>query len=133
VVVFSAHRGPIEALREKRPEGWEFITGDTSDEARWRIQDAFQAGRLRGIGATIQASGVALTFTRSHFAIFVDRLYNPAQNAQAEDRVCRIGQDRGVVIYNLVSKHPLDEHIDSVLMRRQALITASGLGTEKTR
>jgi SNF2 family DNA or RNA helicase len=128
LVVFSAHRAPVAAVMAKmagKGGGWAEITGDTSADERTRIQDEFQAGRLRGIVATIGASGTALTLTRSHTAIFVDREWNPAKNVQAEDRVCRIGQDRGVIIIDLVAKHPLDEHIHAVLARKQALIDAT--------
>jgi SNF2 family DNA or RNA helicase len=134
LVVFSAHRAPVAAVMAKmagKGGEWAEITGDTSADERTRIQDEFQAGRLRGIVATIGASGTALTLTKSHTAIFVDREWNPAKNAQAEDRVCRIGQDRGVIIIDLVAKHPLDEHIHAVLARKQRLIDATLLSVKE--
>lgn len=63
LVVFSAHVAPIEELAKR--EGWAVITGDTSSEDRTRIEDAFQAGKLKGVGATIKAGGVAITLTPS--------------------------------------------------------------------
>jgi SWI/SNF-related matrix-associated actin-dependent regulator of chromatin subfamily A-like protein 1 len=129
IVVMSAHRAPvaavIEKMRGKSGKPWAEITGDTSANDRTRIQDEFQAGRLAGIVGTLQAMGVALTLTRAHTMIFLDRAWNPAKNAQAEDRICRIGQDRGCVIVDLVARHPLDEHIHAVLRRKQALIDAT--------
>jgi len=123
VVVFSAHRAPIDIFKD-RP-GWAVITGDTSPEARTQIEDAFQAGKLKGIACTIKAGGVAITLTRASQAIFVDLEWTPALNAQAEDRICRIGQTRGCVITNLVARHPLDIRVFELLSQKQSLIGAS--------
>lgn len=114
VVVFSAHRGPIEAL-EKRP-GWATIMGGSTrrDEA---VQ-AFQRGELCGLGCTIRAAGVGLTLTRAAHAIFVDREWTPAANAQAEDRLCRIGQTRGITITDLVADHPMDRAVTELLIQK---------------
>jgi SNF2 family DNA or RNA helicase len=123
LVVFSAHRAPIDLLAT-RP-GWRVITGDTSAEERTEIEEQFQAGKLKGVGATIKAGGVAITLTKSAAALFVDRELTPALNAQAEDRVCRIGQTRGVVITTLVAAHPLDAHITGLLDWKRALVEKS--------
>jgi hypothetical protein len=123
VVVFSAHRAPVEALGQR--DGWAVITGSVSPEERSRVEDAFQAGSLRGVACTIQAGGVAITLTRASHAIFVDRLFTPSLNVQAEDRIHRIGQDRGVLITDLVAEHALDERLYEILVAKQHLITAS--------
>ena len=86
VVVFSAHRAVVEEL-SKRP-GWAVIMGGVKAEERTRIEEAFQAGKLKGVACTIAAGGVAITLTRSHNAIFTDLEWTPALNAQAEDRIC---------------------------------------------
>lgn len=119
VLVFSAHRAPIDALAT-RP-GWAVITGDTPAKDRTMIEDLFQQGKLKGIGATIQAAGVAITLTRAHQAIFVDLAWTPAMNQQAEDRICRIGQTRGVIIKTLVAPG-LDEDVIALLRNKQRVI-----------
>lgn len=123
LVVFSAHLAPIQALAD-RP-GWAIITGNTSPEERTRIEDAFQGGKLRGVAATIQAGGVAITLTKSANALFVDRMWTPELNAQAEDRICRIGQDRGCIIRDLVANHAIDERVYELLVEKKAIINAS--------
>jgi SWI/SNF-related matrix-associated actin-dependent regulator 1 of chromatin subfamily A len=120
LVVFSAHRAPVDALADR--EGWAVITGDTSHDRRTEIQDAFQAGKLKGVAATIQAGGVAVTLTRASRAVFVDRLYTPALNRQARDRIYRIGQDRGVLITTLVAEHALDRRVNELLTIKEQLI-----------
>ena len=123
LVVFSAHRAPIDALAD-RP-GWAVITGDTSHEDRTKIEDAFQAGRLKGVAATIQAGGVAITLTHASRCLFVDRLFTPALNAQARDRIYRIGQSRGVLVTYLVADHALDHRIHDLLTIKEQLISAT--------
>ncbi len=123
VVVFSAHRAPILALG-KRP-GWACITGDTTDIERTAIAARFQAGELKGIAGTIKAIGVSLTLTRSSNGIFIDEEWTPSWNAQAQDRLNRIGQTRGVVITRLVADHPLDRRIAELLADKTAIISAA--------
>lgn len=123
LVVFSAHRLPVDTLAKRK--GWVSITGDTPPDERSRIEDAFQKGRYRGIALTIRAGGVAITLTRSHRVIFLDREFTPALNAQAEDRVCRIGQDRGVIVTNIVAAHQLDERLTELLTIKGDLIAAT--------
>lgn len=125
IVVFSAHRAPIDMLGKR--EGWATITGDTDKdpEVRKKIEDDFQAGKLKGIACTIKAGGVAITLTRASFAIFVDRDFTPALNAQAEDRICRIGQTRGCIIIVLKAEHPLDRRQEILLGAKTNIIDLS--------
>lgn len=123
LVVFSAHLRPL--LRVGRRTGWATITGETSAERRAQIAEAFQAGRLRGVACAIRAGGVAITLTRAANVVFVDRSWTPAENTQAEDRCCRIGQSRGVNVLLLVADHPVDERVTEIQEAKQALIEAS--------
>ena len=123
LIVFSAHLSPIEVLKER--EGWGVITGATPPRERTAIAEAFQAGQLRGVGASIKAGGSAITLTRASRSIFVDREWNPAANSQAEGRNNRIGQTRGCVITDLVAEHWLDKRLHALLLRKQTLIADS--------
>lgn len=130
LVVFSAHRAPIEALGER--EGWATILGGEKAEARTAIVERFQSGKsveeggLIGIAATIGAGGVGITLTKGSVALFVDRSWVPADNSQAEDRLVRIGQKAGsVLIQSLYTNHPLDIHVHRLLTKKQRLIEAA--------
>jgi SNF2-related domain len=125
LVVFSAHRAPILALLGRK--GWGVITGDTSAPERTGLVAAFQMGKLRGIAGTIGAAGVGITLTRSAHVLFVDRSYVPAENLQAEDRTCRIGQTRGVLITTMVAEHAVDRRVAEVLERKEAMLREAGL------
>ena len=96
LVVFSSHRKPIEQLGD-RP-GWGIITGGVSAAKRTEVEKQFQAGELKGVACTIRSGGTGITLTRASHVIIVDPDWTPAMNSQAEDRLCRIGQTRGVVV-----------------------------------
>lgn len=123
LIVFSAHRKPIDTLAER--DGWATITGSTKPEDRQDIVRRFQNGELKGVGLTISAGGVGLTLTRAWKAIFVDLDWTPALNSQAEDRICRIGQTKPCEIVRLVSDHVLDQHILELISNKIQLFSAA--------
>jgi len=63
--------------------------------------------------------------TRACFIVFVDLAWSPAENAQARDRIVRIGQERPVLVTNLVARHPLDERVSEILEQKTRLIESS--------
>lgn len=121
LVVFSAHLGPLDALLF-RP-GWAVINGLTSPEKRQEIVREFQAGNLKGLGVSIQAGGIGINLTHAWKGIFVDLDWSPAANWQAEDRLARIGQKSNKVeIVRMVSDHPLDLHLQKMLVDKMDTI-----------
>lgn len=114
LIVFSAHRAPVEALAGR--QGWATILGGST--GRDEAVRAFQAGELRGLACTIRAAGVGLTLTRGANVLFVDRDWTPAANLQAEDRACRIGQNRAVSIIDLVADHQVDKAVTDLLIMK---------------
>ena len=121
LVVFSAHVEPVQSLGSR--DGWAHIDGSTSAVDRQRIVEEFQNGKLRGIALSIRAAGVGLTLTHAWKAAFVDLDWTPAGNAQAEDRLCRIGQTHEhVEIVHMVSDHPLDQRVMELLVDKARMI-----------
>lgn len=113
VLVFSAHRAPVEALGQR--DGWAVIHGDVSADDRSRIEQDFQAGRLKGVAATLTAGGFGLTLTRARYALFVDKWWNDAVNDQARHRIHRIGQTEVQLVTELVADHELDARVAQIL------------------
>jgi hypothetical protein len=91
----SRKLAPVEEVGNR--DGWAAITGDTPPARRADIVAAFQAGELKGLALTITAGGLGLTLTRAAHAMFCGLNWMSANNAQADDRLCRIGQTRGCV------------------------------------
>jgi SNF2 family DNA or RNA helicase len=123
LVVFSAHRDPIDALEGRA--GWETITGDTPDGARAERVGRFQAGELRGLALTIQAGGVGINLSRGHDLLFVDRSYTPSENEQAEDRPARPGQTAdSILVTCMVADHAVDRRLLEILGAKETLIAS---------
>lgn len=123
VVVFSVHKAPVQALEGRA--GWRTFTGETPAAERTAIVQDLQDGKLKGIACTIGAGGVGHTMTFAHNALFVDLDWTPALNCQAEDRICRIGQDRGCIIRILEAPDTIDQDVNEILLRKQKLIDGS--------
>ncbi|MCC4264421.1 DEAD/DEAH box helicase [Oceanimonas baumannii] len=77
------------------------------------------------------AAGVGLTVVGANHVIHLERHWNPAKEAQASDRVYRIGQTKDVFIHLPILEHPqlasFDIHLDrllcSKLMLKDAVVT----------
>lgn len=96
------------------------VSNKKGDETRKGIIDKFQS--KPGFGVLIMspvAAGVGLTVTGANNVIHLERHWNPAKEAQATDRVYRIGQQRDVNVYIPIAKHPshksFDVHLNSLL------------------
>ncbi|MFF2082338.1 DEAD/DEAH box helicase [Nocardia sp. NPDC058176] len=74
---------------------------------------------------SLRAAGTGLTLTRAADVIHFDRWWNPAVEAQASDRVHRIGQTRTVTVTTLTSATTVEEHIAAMHTRKSALTDLS--------
>jgi hypothetical protein len=106
------------------------VNGDTravpsKSDSRTRkvIIDDFQAAA--GFGVIIMspvAAGVGLTIIEANNVVHLERHWNPAKEAQATDRVYRIGQKRDVNVYLPMALHPttksFDLKLDGLLVRK---------------
>lgn len=118
IVVFSQFKKVINLVAERlRRAEIEFVdvTGDVEHNQRAINIDRFQAGDVRVFLGTIAAGGEGITLTASSTVVFLDRDWSPAKNAQAEDRLHRIGQRNAVQVIDIISRDTVD------LGRRQQL------------
>jgi len=102
------------------------INGKVQAGLRLAKLDAFQ--RAPGFGVLVlgpKATGVGLNITAANHVVHLTRHWNPALEAQATDRVYRIGQDRPVHVYLPLVVHPdfqtIDEHLDALLGAKEEL------------
>jgi SNF2 family DNA or RNA helicase len=65
---------------------------------------------------------VGLNLTRADTVIHYDPWWNPAVELQATDRAHRIGQDKPVFVYRLISENTIEERITE-LHRHKAQIS----------
>lgn len=70
---------------------------------------------------SLKAGGTGLNLTAANQVVHFDRWWNPAVENQATDRAFRIGQRRNVQVRKLISTGTLEERIDEMIERKQAL------------
>lgn len=115
------------------------INGDTKavatkEETMTRKKLIVEFEARKGFNVLIMspvAAGVGLTVVGANHVVHLERHWNPAKEAQASDRVYRIGQTKPVFIHLPVVTHPqydsFDVHLDRLLrgklMLKDAVIT----------
>jgi SNF2 family DNA or RNA helicase len=70
---------------------------------------------------SLLAGGTGIDLTSASVVIHFDRWWNAAKENQATDRIHRIGQNRNVQVYKLITKGTLEERIDQIINRKRIL------------
>jgi len=109
----------IEAELDARKIAYSKLTGQTKhrDEAIER----FKSGAADVFLISLKAGGVGLNLTEADTVIVYDPWWNPAAEAQAADRAHRIGQDKPVFVYKLITENTVEEKILAMQEKKRAL------------
>jgi SWI/SNF-related matrix-associated actin-dependent regulator 1 of chromatin subfamily A len=100
------------------------ITGKVSAAKRQRSIDAFQQeGALDVLLYSIPIA-TGTTLTRASDALFLERMWRPADLNQAEDRLHRIGQKNTVFITYLDAEGTIDAKLGELLVRKSEAFSA---------
>ena len=114
VLVFSQFVDHLKLLREhldKQQISYRYLDGSTTPKKRQVQIDAFQSGDGDVFLISLKAGGTGLNLTAADYVIHMDPWWNPASEDQASDRAHRIGQQRPVTVYRLVTKGTIEEKI----------------------
>lgn len=71
---------------------------------------------------SLKAGGVGLNLTAADYVIHIDPWWNPAVEMQATDRTHRIGQDKPVFVYKLITRDSVEEKILLLQEKKKALV-----------
>ena len=96
-----------------------YLDGATPD--RQRVIRSFRDGEAAAFLISLKAGGFGLTLTEADYVFVLDPWWNPAAEAQAIDRVHRIGQDKPVMVYRLVTAHTIEEKVVALQERKRQL------------
>jgi hypothetical protein len=114
VLVFSQFVDHLTLIRrhlDERGIGYQYLDGATPMAERKKRVDAFQGGDGEVFLISLKAGGVGINLTAADYVIHMDPWWNPAVEDQASDRAHRMGQQRPVTIYRLVTRHTIEEGI----------------------
>lgn len=124
VVVFTQFRGVLDAMvkrLEKRRHTVFVLTGDTKQQDRVGVVESWSKSEGGVIVCMLQVAAVGLNMTAASTAIFLDKLWTPKLNEQAEDRLHRIGAERPIEIISLLCKGTVEDRVETILRRKEEL------------
>ena len=87
------------------------LDGSTPIGDRRVMIEQFQTSDVFIFILSTRAGGLGINLTAADTVIFYDIDWNPTMDAQATDRVHRIGQDKPVTVYRLITKGTVEERI----------------------
>ena len=116
---FTSMLALIEAELTQLTLPYVLLTGDTRD--RTAPIQRFQSGEVPLFLISLKAGGVGLNLTAADTVIHYDPWWNPAVENQATDRAHRIGQDKPVFVHRLITAGTIEEKMETLKQRKQAL------------
>ncbi|MCC6694940.1 MAG: DEAD/DEAH box helicase [Candidatus Hydrogenedentes bacterium] len=134
-LVFSQFVDHLNILRkalDARGIVYQYLDGSTPQRERKRSVDAFQSGAGDLFLISLKAGGLGLNLTAADYVIHMDPWWNPAVEDQASDRAHRIGQQRPVTIYRLVTKDTIESKIVALHNQKRDLADSLLEGAEMT-
>ncbi len=125
VVIFSQFVMLLDrvraALAEKFPELARFeLTGMTLDRQK-PVQGFQNASGAAVMLVSLKAAGTGITLHAADYVFLLDPWWNPAVEAQAVDRVHRIGQTSTVFVYRMVTAGTIEERIQALKASKRDL------------
>ena len=108
------------------------ITGSTPKEKRLQLVNAFNGGAVPVFLISLKAGGVGLNLTGADMVVHYDPWWNLAAQNQATDRAHRIGQQKNVTVYKLITKDSIEEKVLELQeTKRELADRIIGQGTEQ--
>ena len=133
LLVFSQFVSMLTILKEKlTAEGiaYCYLDGSTTDRAA--VVDRFQTHSVIPVFLiSLKAGGVGLNLTGADTVIHFDPWWNPAVEDQATARAHRIGQNRVVTSYKLITRDTVEEKILTLQNRKREILQATIGGEEE--
>jgi SNF2 family DNA or RNA helicase len=127
-LVFSQFTDFLKLLAERLQAcgiRYQYLDGSTPAAERGKRVAAFQRGEGDLFLISLKAGGFGLNLTAADYVLIVDPWWNPAAEDQAMGRAHRIGQQRPVTVYRLVTAGSVEERI--VELHRDKRSLADGI------
>jgi len=134
-LVFSQFTRYLSGVREHLEDaGVRTAYMDGSTPNRQDVIDAFRAGEADVFLISLKAGGFGLTLTEADYVFLLDPWWNPQAEEQAVDRTHRIGQDKPVMVYRLVSADTIEEKVMALKEKKAELFArvVEGAGDVET-
>lgn len=125
ILIFSQFVRMLKLIRkylDSNKVNYEYLDGHTIN--RKEHVDRFQNDKtIKIFLISLKAGGVGLNLTAADYVIHYDPWWNPAVEVQATDRAHRIGQDKKVFVYRLITKNSVEEKMLELQARKKKLVS----------
>ncbi len=99
-----------------------FLHGGSPRKQRDAMVEKFQTDHTAKVFIlSLKAGGTGLNLTAAQNVIHYDLWWNPAVEAQATDRAYRIGQQKNVMVYRLITQKTFEERINEMIHHKKEL------------
>jgi len=125
LLVFGHHQDVLSIIEDSMKKAnisYVRVDGSTPNQARQDAVDKFQTEEDCLVFLTSTAMGMGVTLTAASNALFVERQWSPAIEEQMEDRIHRIGQTKGVVIWYMQATNTIDELLANIVESKRQLL-----------
>lgn len=123
-LVFSQFTSFLKVFAQRLTErgiAFEYLDGSTRH--RSQVIEDFKAGTAPLFLISLKAGGFGLNLTEADYCFLLDPWWNPAVEAQAIDRIHRIGQQNRVMVYRLISQGTIEEKVVALQENKRQLIS----------
>jgi SNF2 family DNA or RNA helicase len=126
-MVFSQWTSLLDQIEPKlKEQGVSYTRLDGTTRDRAVVVQDFQSEQGPSVLLiSLKAGGTGLNLTAADHVFLLDPWWNPAAEDQAADRAHRIGQDKPVMVYRLVSRGTVEEKILALQARKRTLADAA--------
>lgn len=121
VVLFTQFRGVLELLAQRMIAAKMMpfqLHGGVAAMDRNAVIKCWAAADPQPLLVMLQVGGVGLNMTAASDAIFLDKLWVPALNEQAEDRITGRDQKGVAMIHTLAMRDSIEQYIERLLDRK---------------
>ena len=125
LVVFGHHHDVLDLMDkylDKRKIIHSKVDGRTPTQHRQEQIDNFQNDPDCMVFLASTAMGMGVTLTAASNALFVERQWTPGIEEQMEDRIHRIGQDKGVLIHYMQVENSIDEKMSKLVEYKRSVL-----------
>ena len=124
-LVFSQFTGFLAQVRGRLDAaGIPYCYLDGKTRNRPAVLARFKEGSVPVFLISLKAGGFGLNLTEADYCFLLDPWWNPATEAQAVDRIHRIGQTRHVMVYRLIAKDTIEQKVMALKAKKAELFAS---------
>ena len=124
LLVFSQFVQALKLIKEElESASIPFCYLDGSSKDRMKQVDLFQEDHSIPVFLiSLKAGGTGLNLTAADVVVHFDPWWNPAAEIQATDRAHRIGQNKVVTVYKMITSGTVEEKVLDLQQEKRALL-----------